>query len=76
MPNVQIYSKNNCSNCEKTKQIFDEIQLPYSEIFIDQDYRIAVDMINKTGEHTVPQVFIDKVSVGGYGEILKMFGMA
>ena len=75
MPKVEIYSKKSCINCEKTKKIFDEIQLPYSEIFIDQDYRLAIGMINKSGKNTVPQVFIDNVSVGGYGEILSMFGM-
>ena len=76
MPHAEIYLTSNCRNCDKTKQMLDDIQLPYSEIFIDQDYRDAIDMVNKSGQKTVPQVFINNILIGGYDDMLDIFGIA
>lgn len=75
MPNIEIYSMLNCTNCEKTKQLLDEKHLSYAEIFIEQDYRIAIDVVNRSGQRTVPQIFIDNVSIGGYQELLTMYAV-
>ncbi|PHS69269.1 MAG: glutaredoxin [Methylophaga sp.] len=75
MPNIEIYSMKNCVNCEKTKQLLDQKQLSYAEVFIEQDYRIAIDVVNRSGQRTVPQIFIDGVSIGGYKALSTMFGI-
>ena len=75
MPKIEIYSMENCSNCEKTKQLLDDKHLSYAEVFIEQDYRIAIDVVNRSGQHTVPQIFIDNVSIGGYKELTTMLSV-
>lgn len=49
--------------------------MSYAEIYVDQDYRIAIDVVNRSGRRNVPQIFIDKVSISGYEELASMYAV-
>lgn len=47
------------------KQLFDDIGVIYKEIRVDQHTEIRVEMIQRSGRRTVPQVFIGDRHIGG-----------
>jgi len=46
-----------------------EKNVPFEEIDVTGDAAARVDLARRTGRRTVPQVFIDGESVGGYDDI-------
>jgi glutaredoxin 3 len=46
--------------------------LDYEEIDITSDQARALEMIERSGRRTVPQIFIDDEPIGGFDELSKM----
>ena len=69
MNNIEIYSKDWCPFCSKAKSLLQSKQLEYAEIDITSDLAREQEMIERSGRRTVPQIFIDGESVGGYDDL-------
>ena len=46
--------------------------LDFSEIDISSDQALALEMIERSGRRTLPQIFIDDEPIGGFDELSKM----
>lgn len=73
MKNVLIYTTNTCPYCTMAKNLLQEKQIPYTEIRVDLDEAEREIMIARSGRRTVPQIFIDDVSIGGYDDLYAYF---
>ena len=69
MKNIEIYSKDWCPFCSKAKSLLQSKQLEYVEIDITSDLEHEQEMITRSGRRTVPQIFIDGDSIGGYDDL-------
>ncbi len=69
MNNIEIYSKDWCPFCSKAKSLLQSKQLEYTEVDITSDLAREQEMIERSGRRTVPQIFIDGESVGGYDDL-------
>jgi alkyl hydroperoxide reductase subunit F len=69
MSNIEIYSKDWCPFCSKAKSLLQSKQLGYTEVDITSDLAREHEMIERSGRRTVPQIFIDGESVGGYDDL-------
>ena len=69
MPNIQIYSTQQCPYCVRAKALLQTKGLGYEEIDVSNDISMMQEMITRSGNRSVPQVFIDGDSVGGYLEL-------
>jgi len=72
--NVVIYSKDNCSWCDKAKYLLEQKGYVYQELKYGVDYT-KEDLSQKLGPHvklTTPQIFIDNDLVGGYTDLVTM----
>lgn len=67
--NVEIYSKQLCPYCSKAKSLLDSKEIKYQEIDITNDSDKRQEMIKRSKRRTVPQVFINGNSVGGYDDL-------
>ncbi len=65
MSKVVMYTTGVCPFCIRAKQLFDDIGVLYEEIRVDQNTEIRVEMIQRSGRRTVPQLFIGDRHVGG-----------
>ena len=72
MNRIEIYSTNNCPWCTRAKSLLRTKGLEYEEIDISADQARALEMIERSGRRTVPQVFIDDEPIGGFIELSKM----
>jgi alkyl hydroperoxide reductase subunit F len=69
MKNIEIYSKDWCPFCSKAKSLLQSKQLEYVEVDITSDLQHEQEMITRSGRRTVPQIFIDGESIGGYDDL-------
>ncbi|QIW10086.1 glutaredoxin [Francisella sp. LA112445] len=73
---VKIYSRNGCPFCVWAKQWFDENDIAFDEIVMDDYAQRAkfYDEMNQSGKvsypiSTVPQIFVDDEHIGGFTEL-------
>lgn len=69
MHDIQIYSTRQCPYCVRAKELLQSRGLAYSETDITDDFDRAQEMVARSGNRTVPQIFIDGKPVGGFDEL-------
>ncbi len=66
---VRIYTTTYCGYCHAAKSLLRERGVAFQEIDCTDDAATRKWLIEKTGQRTVPQIFIADVAVGGYSEL-------
>jgi glutaredoxin 3 len=69
MPKVELYTKRQCAYCVQAKALLDRKGVTYQEIDAEGDDAIRAWLAEATGQKTVPQVFVDGRSLGGFSDI-------
>lgn len=69
MAKVLIYTKAECPYCDWAKDLLRNKNIAYSEIHIDLDPQKRDEMILRSGRKTVPQIFINDQSIGGFDDL-------
>jgi glutaredoxin 3 len=72
MPEVRIYTTPFCGYCTRAKRLLESKGLPYEEIDVSRDLPKRRWLVEATGMTTVPQVFVDGVSHGGFTDLLAL----
>lgn len=69
MKHIEIYSTDNCPWCVRAKALLESKRLDYEEVNISTDTDRTLEMVARFGRRTVPQIFIDNESIGGFDEL-------
>ncbi len=69
MADVRIYTTRTCPFCFAVKALFDRKGVTYDEVDVSGDSARRAWLREATGQHTVPQVFIDERSYGGFTDV-------
>ncbi len=69
MVDLEIYTKEWCPYCAKAKALLKSKGLSYQEVNITSDEALQQEMVTRSGRRTVPQIFLDGESVGGYDDL-------
>ena len=69
MANVIVYSSAHCPYCVMAKQLLDRKGVDYEEIRVDLDPSRREEMMKKSRQRTVPQIFIDDRPIGGCDDL-------
>jgi len=72
MAKVKIYSSAICPYCVMAKQLLDRKGVVYDEIRVDLDPSKRKEMMEKSRQRTVPQIFINNEAVGGYTDLVAL----
>lgn len=72
MPQVLLYGIRFCPFCTAAKNLLSVKSIPYEEISVDHDHALRADIITKSGQRTVPQIWIGEAHVGGYSELQEL----
>ena len=70
--NVIIYTSAHCHYCIEAKKLLEKKQIEYNEIRIDVEPTRLQEMIERSGRRTVPQIFINHKSIGGYTDLREL----
>ncbi len=68
MTNVVVYTTERCSYCVRVKMLLSAREIAFEEINLAGDPDGFVDLAQKTGMMTLPQVMVGDILVGGYQE--------
>jgi thioredoxin reductase (NADPH) len=76
MNKYEIYSKDNCSYCDRVKDLFKFHNIPYEEKNLSNGYskeEIQARVGDEKKINTVPQIFVNGEYLGGFLEIVEFF---
>jgi len=67
---VEVYSSMWCPFCYRAKKLLKDKGVDFKEIDVDGDPKVRTAMRQRAdGRHTVPQIFINDVGIGGSDEL-------
>lgn len=70
MADIEIYSSPICGFCYRAKSLLDQKGAAFKEINVLMDSGRKKEMMDRAGgRHTVPQIFINDMHVGGCDEL-------
>lgn len=72
MATIEIYTKQWCPYCAKAKALLKSKGLSYTEVDVTTDEVRQQEMVRRSGRRTVPQVFLDGKSLGGYDDLANL----
>ena len=72
MASVIIYSKQGCPYCDRAKMLLGKKGVSFEEIRVDLDAKQLDIMIKKSQRRSVPQIFINDRSIGGFDDLVAL----
>ncbi len=69
MKKVTIYTTTYCGYCSAAKKLLEKQKLAFTEIDVTTDASKRTWLVEKTGQRTVPQIFFDDISIGGFTDL-------
>ncbi len=69
---VILYSTRFCPYCVRAKALLAKKGVEFKDIQVDSDVELRREMMAKSGAHTVPQIWIGELHVGGCDELFAL----
>jgi glutaredoxin 3 len=69
MANIEIYTKDWCGYSGRAKSLLKAKELDYVEFDVTHDRELETEMRNRSGRHSVPQIFVDGYHIGGFDDL-------
>jgi len=64
-----MYSTGWCGFCQRARALLNRKGLAFRDIDIEQDPALRAEMVARSGQRSVPQIFIGSRHVGGFDEL-------
>ncbi len=71
MAEITIYTRQFCGYCTAAVALLSSKGYEFIEMATDGDQQMRSEIAQRSGQSTVPQIFIDDYSVGGYTELAR-----
>lgn len=72
MANVEMYLTTHCPYCVRARRLLDNKGVSYAVVDVGTDRSLWRELRQRSQRHTVPQVFIDGVAVGGFDDLVQL----
>jgi GrxC family glutaredoxin len=72
MPKIIIYTTSYCPYCFGAKAFLRSKNVDFEEIDVTDDPPRRAEMERRSARRTVPQIFIDDQSIGGYDDVRRL----
>lgn len=69
MKKITIYTADYCGFCHAAKALLTRKGVPFDDIDVTHDPAARRDVAQRSGQSTVPQIFIGDESIGGFAEL-------
>ena len=70
---VEIYSKSNCSFCDKAKLLFKSKNIVFKDYNTEEPNILSELLQRNPNARTMPQIFINSEHIGGYQDLVVWF---
>jgi glutaredoxin 3 len=68
-PTIVIYANRWCPYCSAARALLRGKGATFSEIDVEAEPARRAEMVERSGRHTVPQIFIGSRHIGGYDDL-------
>lgn len=72
MQPVTIYTTQLCGFCMAAKRLLKTKGVDFNEIDVGRDPELRQEMMQKSGRHTVPQIWVGDAHIGGCDELYEL----
>ncbi|WP_369601342.1 glutaredoxin 3 [Hahella sp. SMD15-11] len=72
MAEVVLYTTRFCPFCIRARQLLKSKGVDFEEIAVDGNPQLRQEMMEKSGRHTVPQIWINGEHVGGCDDLMEL----
>jgi glutaredoxin 3 len=72
MQPVTIYTTQFCGYCHSAKRLLTKKGAAFNEIDVGGNPALRQEMMQKSGRHTVPQIWVGETHVGGSDELYSL----
>ena len=71
-PKIEMYANSWCNHCEFARSLLRRKSAAFIEINLEAEPERRAEMIERSGRHTVPQIFIGARHVGGADDLYEL----
>ncbi|HEX3845505.1 MAG TPA: glutaredoxin 3 [Steroidobacteraceae bacterium] len=71
-PKVVIYATGWCPYCGRARELLEQKGIAFEEIDVDAAPAARAEMTSRSGQRTVPQIFIGETHVGGCDDLVDL----
>lgn len=71
-PPVVLYTQALCGYCAAAKRMLDTKNVDYEEIDVTMNTQRRLEMVERSGRRTVPQIFVGDRHIGGFDDLAAM----
>ena len=71
---IVIYSADWCPSCVSAKRFLEEKNIPYEEVNIDSQGISRNRLVELTGRLAIPTIVVNEKVIGGYSDLMKLYG--
>ena len=69
---VTMYSTRFCPYCIRARNLLNDKGIDYTDISVDARPQLRREMMERSGRHTVPQIWIGEQHVGGFEDLARL----
>ena len=69
MADVKMYTTRLCPYCMRARMLLESKGIAFTDIAVDADPELRREMMQLSGRHTVPQIWIGDQHVGGFDDM-------
>lgn len=73
MSKIVVYTTDYCPYCFAAKKFLRSKKVAFEEIDVTGDDAMREKLLRMSGQMTVPQIFADGKSIGGYEELVEYY---
>ncbi|MBL4607298.1 MAG: glutaredoxin 3 [Pseudomonadales bacterium] len=67
-----MYSSDYCGFCSRARYLLESKGVNVTELNVDGDRSLRKQMMQKSGQHTVPQIWIGEQHIGGCDDLYRL----
>jgi glutaredoxin 3 len=71
-PQITMYGTETCPFCTAARMLLTKKGVSYEEFLVSRDPELRAKMEDLSGRRTVPQIFINDESIGGFDELYSL----
>ena len=68
-PKVTVYTKQTCPFCVRAKRLLEKKGVAFVEVSVEGNDDLRTWLVEKSGQMTVPQIFVGERALGGFSDI-------
>ena len=72
MPNIIMYAFDACPYCQRARALLDRKGAVYTVLDVERDPRLWLEIAERTGRNTVPQIFVGDRHIGGCDDLVAL----